>query len=62
MLDVQTPSRPAAVRTAFVVLRRGAVAFGVAVVISAVTRFLPHGRTPARHGGWRELPLSELRD
>jgi hypothetical protein len=55
-------ARPAALRTGWLALRRGAVAFGVAVVISGVTRIMPHGRTPGRHGGWREVPLSELRD
>lgn len=49
-----------AARTAFVVLRRAAVAFGVAAVISGFVRLLPHGATPTRHGGWRELPPSEL--
>lgn len=49
-----------AARTAFVVLRRAAVAFGVAAVISGVVRLMPHGATPSRHGGWRELPPSEL--
>jgi hypothetical protein len=62
MLHVQTRSQPLALRTALLVLRRGAVAFGVAVVISGVTRLLPHGRTPTRHGGWRELLPSELQD
>jgi hypothetical protein len=49
-----------AARTAFVVFRRATVAFGVAAIISGVVRLLPHGATPSRHGGWRELPPSEL--
>lgn len=49
-----------AARTAFVVLRRATVAFSVAAVISTVVRLLPHGPTPTRHGGWRELPPAEL--
>lgn len=51
-----------AARVALMLLRRAFVAFGVAAVISTVVRFLPHGPTPSRHGGWRELPPSELED
>lgn len=49
-----------ATRATFVVLRRATVAFGVAAIISGVVRLLPHGPTPTRHGGWRELPPAEL--
>lgn len=49
-----------AARTALRLLRRATLAFGVAALVSAAVRLLPHGQTPNRHGGWRELPPSEI--
>jgi hypothetical protein len=47
-------------RTAAKVLERGAVAFGVAAVISGVVRFVPRKRTPTQRGGWAEVTEAEL--
>ncbi|MST33388.1 hypothetical protein GHK86_11750 [Acidimicrobiaceae bacterium USS-CC1] len=41
-------------------LRRALVAMGAAGVVALVVRLRGSGGTPPRHGGWRELPASEL--
>lgn len=61
MAERSRRDRSAAVGTALVLVRRGALAFAVASIISGVVKLQAPDRTPARHGGWRELPVSELR-
>lgn len=41
-------------------LRRVLVALGAAGVAALFVRLRGTGGTPPRHGGWRELPVSEL--
>ena len=41
-------------------LRRVLVALGAAGGVALVVRLRGTGGTPPRHGGWRELPASEL--
>jgi hypothetical protein len=41
-------------------LRRGLVALGLAVISMSIVRLRGSGGTPPRHGGWRELPVTEI--
>jgi hypothetical protein len=59
MIDLWTPGWTHVVRS-LVALRRGAVAFVVSVVTFGVIIARSHGRTPTHHGGWQEVPVSEL--
>lgn len=60
MVNIVTSAWPPTEWPGLVFLHRAAVAFGVAAVISAVIRLAPHGPSPSRHGGWRELAPTEL--
>ena len=42
-------------------LRRAALAVGLAGLVAAVVRLRGTGGTPPQHGGWRELSGPDLR-
>ena len=42
-------------------LRRTALALGATVIIAGIVRLRGTGGVPPRRGGWREIPVDELK-